>query len=148
MIREFNKQVQIQFIFFIKHSFGVEKLSFALGLLLIFSIIFVICCWLMCSNVVDFGMYCLINPFIFSIAPFYHEEYGSAKQTGAPILLVIFSCKANSKPLSVVIVLITSLYGQSKCMTASASLSAFLPCFYFRISSRLVLRSVRVTIAP
>ena len=54
-------------------SFGVEKLSFSLGLLFIFS-----CTELMKSSVirlksVPFGIYCLISLFAFSIAPFCQE---------------------------------------------------------------------------
>ena len=40
---------------------------------------FVICWWLICSNVSVFGTYCLISPLAFSIALFCHEAYGSVK---------------------------------------------------------------------
>ena len=31
-----------------------------------------------------FGMYCLMSLFVFSMAPFCHEEYESVKYTGTP----------------------------------------------------------------
>ena len=42
--REFNKQVQNYEMFLKKHSFGVEKFNFFLGLSLIFAVNFVIFC--------------------------------------------------------------------------------------------------------
>lgn len=38
-----------------------------------------------------FDIYCLISPFMFSIVPFSHEEYGCAKYTVAPSSLAIIS---------------------------------------------------------
>ena len=46
-----------------------------------------------------FGIYCLISLFVFSIAPFCHEQYGSAKYTGTPKNLVMSLCAANSGPV-------------------------------------------------
>ena len=50
-------------------------------------------------------MYCLISLFVFSIVPFCHEQYGSAKYTGTPKNFVMSLRAANSGPLSVVIFL-------------------------------------------
>lgn len=93
-------------------------------------------------------MYCRMSPFAFSIAPFCHEEYGPAKYTGTPKLLLIISCAANSKPLSVVIVFIRPLKGMSSCFTVSANFLAFLPCFNFLMNSMFVCFSTKVTMAP
>ena len=93
-------------------------------------------------------MYCLTSPFAFSIAPFCHEEYGSAKYTGTPRDLLIISCAANSTPLSVVMDFIFPLNGISSCFTVSANFFAFFPCFNFLINSIFVCFSTKVTIAP
>ena len=37
------------------------------------------------------GMYCLMSPFTFSMAPFCHDEYGSAKYIFVPMLFAIIS---------------------------------------------------------
>ena len=93
-------------------------------------------------------MYCLISPFSFSMPPFCHEEYGSAKYTFTPSPLLIISWHANSVPLSVVIDLICSLNGLSRCITVRANSFAFFPLGSFLMNSMLVLRSISVTIAP
>lgn len=71
--------------------------------------------------------------FTFSMAPFCHEQYKSAKYTmtfSLPLIdspLVISRCAANSHPLSVVIVLSVFLYGNSSLTTAVAVGIGFLP---------------------
>ena len=49
-------------------------------------------------------MYCRINLFVFSTAPFCHEEKESVKQTCTSNCAVIHLCAENSQPLFVVIV--------------------------------------------
>lgn len=77
-------------------------------------------------------MYFLISLLAFSIAPFCHAEYESAKLTTAlpsPLTarcLVISMCAENSHPLSVVMVLTCFLYGSNSPTTTlhpSSSLS-------------------------
>ena len=98
-------------------------------------------------------MYFLMSLFAFSIAPFCHEQYESAKytfpRTFPPLLsiLVISRCAANSQPLSVVIVWTNSLYGKSSLATTLAVGSAFRPHSSFSIIMKLVERSVSVTMA-
>lgn len=74
-----NQQVQYYEINLKNSFFGVEKLSFSLGLRLI-----LYCTSLMYFSErplksVPFGVYCRISLFSFSIAPFCHEAYESAK---------------------------------------------------------------------
>lgn len=74
-----NRQVQYYEINLKNSFFGVEKLSFSLGLRLI-----LYCISLMKSSEssrksVPFGMYWRISLFPFSMAPFCHEAYESAK---------------------------------------------------------------------
>ena len=94
-----------------------------------------------------FGIYCLISLFVFSIAPFCHEQYGSAKYTGTPKYLVISLCAANSGPLSVVMVFRHSLYGSNSFLTAFARGFACFPNGSFRISGILVDFSTGVSMA-
>ena len=92
-------------------------------------------------------MYCLINLFVFSIAPFGHEQYGSAKYTGTPKYLVMSLCAANSGPLSVVMVFRLSLYGSSSFLTTFARGFDSFPNGSFCISSILVDFSTSVSMA-
>ena len=85
-------------------SWGVEKLSFSLSLVLIFFCTFIIKPSVRELISVTLGMYCGINLFVFSTAPFCHEEKESVKQTCTSNCAVIHLCAANSLPLSVVIV--------------------------------------------
>gem|GEM_PF-4392078 len=94
-----------------------------------------------------FGIYCLISLFVFSIAPFCHEQYGSAKYTGTPKNLVMSLCAANSGPLSVVMVFRLSLYGSSSFLTTFARGFACFPNGSFRISGILVDFSTSVSMA-
>ena len=105
-----NQQVQ-NYKTCLKNSlFGVEKFNFSLGLSFNFFCIDIIFLSVYLSNESFLGIYCLISLFVFSIAPFCHEQYGSAKYTGTPKNLVISLCAANSGPLSVVMVFRESLY--------------------------------------
>ena len=67
LVRGFNYQEQIYVIFSYKHSLGVEKLSFSLGLVLILYLLLFVCWLLMFENEVDFVMYCLMSRLIFSM---------------------------------------------------------------------------------
>ena len=99
-----NQQVQNYKTCLKNSHFGVEKFNFSLGLSFNFfciDIILLSVYWLKDSF---FGIYCLINLFVFSIVPFCHEQYGSAKYTGTAKYFVMFLCTANSGPLSVVMV--------------------------------------------
>lgn len=49
-----------------------------------------------------FGKNWRISPFMFSLAPRSHEEYGWAKKRSASSLFAMRSCWANSRPLSAV----------------------------------------------
>ena len=53
-------------------------------------------------------MNCLTYLFIFSLVPRCQGEYGSAKKTLMPVLLVSFLCLENSLPLSKVAVMMWS----------------------------------------
>ena len=57
--------------------FGVEKLSFSLGLAFIFFCIFMIKASVTEAIFIPLGIYCLTSLFVFSIAPFCHDEYES-----------------------------------------------------------------------
>ena len=92
-------------------------------------------------------MYCLISLFVFSIAPFCQEQYGSAKYTGTPKNLVMSLCAANSGPLSVVMVFRLSLYGSSSFLTTFARGFDCFPNGSFCISSILVDFSTSVSMA-
>lgn len=69
---------------------------------------------------VPLGIYCLIRPLIFSLAPRFQEWYGLAKQTFTSSPFAISLCFANSFPLLAVIVYSLSLYGSYALMTVSA----------------------------
>ena len=76
-----------------KTFLGESKLSFLRGLRFIL-------CWILRMKASDkveksvpLGIYCRISLFAFSIAPFCHEEYGSAKNTRFGFL-VPFGAKA------------------------------------------------------
>ena len=93
---------KLQYSFVELIFWGVSKLSFCLGLLLIFFCIIAIFLSVQSSKFACLGIYCLMSLLVFSIAPFCHEEQGSAKQTTAPKCFVMSLCAANSGPLSVV----------------------------------------------
>lgn len=93
------------------------------------------------------GIYCLINLFVFSIAPFCHAAYASAKNIFVFSFEAIISCLQYSEPLSVVIVFTSLRYGNNILITASATPSAFFPLGNLRIIIKLVLRSHSVTMA-
>ena len=99
-----NQQVQNYKTCLKNRHFGVEKFNFSLGLSFNFFCIDIILLSVYWLNESFFGIYCLINLFVFSIDPFCHEQYGSAKYTGTPKYFVMSLCAANSGPLSVVIV--------------------------------------------
>ena len=102
---------KLQYSFVELIFWGVSKLSFCLGLLLIFFCIIAIFLSVQSSKFACLvGIYCLMSLLVFSIAPFCHEEQGSANQTTAPKCFVMSLCAANSGPLSVVMVFICSLY--------------------------------------
>ena len=69
-----NQQVQHYGIFLKKHSAGVRKLSFSLGLALIFFLILAIFPSVTVLMSVPLGIYCLISLFPFSMAPFCHAQ--------------------------------------------------------------------------
>lgn len=77
-----NQQVQRYEIFLKKHSAGVMKLSFSLGLAFIFFLILAIFPSVTVLMSVPLGIYCLTSLFPFSMAPFCHAQYESAKNTG------------------------------------------------------------------
>ena len=81
------------------------------------------------------------------MAPFCHEQYGSAKYTGTPKNLVMSLCAANSGPLSVVMVFRQSLYGSSSLLTTFARGFDCFPKGSFCISSMLVDFSTSVSMA-
>lgn len=54
------------------------------------------------SKAIFFGKNWRISPFMFSLAPRSQEEYGWAKKKSALSCSAISSCRANSRPLSVV----------------------------------------------
>ena len=88
-----NQQVQNYKTCLKNWHFGVEKFNFSLGLSFNFfciDIILLSVYWLKDSF---FGIYCLINLFVFSIVPFCHEQYGSAKYTGTAKYFVILMCR-------------------------------------------------------
>ncbi len=64
-----NQQVQRYKIFLKKTSVGVEKLSFSIGLALIFLLILLIFPSVTLLMSVPLGMYCLMSLFPFSTAP-------------------------------------------------------------------------------
>lgn len=94
-----------------KTFLGVSKLSFLRGLRLILCCIFRMDASDRSEKSVPFGIYCRMSLLAFSIAPFCHDEYESAKNTRLGFL-VPFGANAfeinrwaqNSEPLSVVIV--------------------------------------------
>lgn len=59
--------------------FWFDKSIFFLGLLFNFSVTCAINPLEIPLKSVFLGMYCLMSPFMFSMAPFSHEEYGCAK---------------------------------------------------------------------
>ena len=69
-----NQRVQHYEIFLKKTSAGVEKLSFSLGLALIFFLILVIFPSVTVLMSVPFGIYCRISLLPFSMAPFCHAQ--------------------------------------------------------------------------
>jgi len=75
----FHKQVQSYVILSLMRSLGFSNPFFFLGLLFNFSITCLIYCFVIPQKSVFLGMYCLMSPFMFSMAPFSHDEYGCAK---------------------------------------------------------------------
>ncbi|SFF97244.1 hypothetical protein SAMN05216383_10344 [Prevotella sp. KH2C16] len=71
----FHKQVQSYAIFSLIMFFGLQNPFFFLGLLFNFSIMFLIYSLDIPLKSVFFGMCCLMRPFMFSMAPFSHEQY-------------------------------------------------------------------------
>ena len=69
-----NQRVQHYEKFLKKTSFGVKKLSFSLGLALIFFLTLSIFRSVTVLMSVPFGMYCRINLLAFSMAPFCHAQ--------------------------------------------------------------------------
>ena len=69
-----NQRVQHYEIFLKKTSAGVKKLSFSLGLALIFFLILVIFPSVTVLMSVPFGIYCRISLLPFSMAPFCHAQ--------------------------------------------------------------------------
>lgn len=69
-----NQQVQNYKIFLKDTSFGVLKLSFSLGLALIFFLNLSILASVSVEMSVPFVIYCLTSLFPFSTAPFCHEQ--------------------------------------------------------------------------
>lgn len=145
---EFHKQVQSYLKIFIIISLGVLKSFFFLGLLFNLSIICLMYAFDIPFKSVFFGIYCLISPFMFSIAPFSHEEYGCAKYTLVFKSLAIILCAANSVPLSVVIDLTGSSVFLSILTTVSASGSALFPVSSFSISMKQLFLSTSVRMTP
>ncbi len=96
-----NQQVQYYEIKLKNLFFGVLNFSFSLGLLFILYCTFFIKSSSISLKSVPLGIYCLTSLFMFSIAPFCHEAYESAKKTFVPSALAIFLWHANSVPLSV-----------------------------------------------
>ena len=101
--------------------------KFNFGLALIFLCIILIFCWLTFLKSVPFGMYFLMRPFVFSMPPFCHGAWGSAKYTFMPSFLVMYSWQKNSDPLSVVMVFIHFRYGSNRCTIVLAASFASLP---------------------
>ena len=77
-----NQQVQHYEKALKKHSAGVRKLSFSLGLVLIFFLILAIFPSVTVPMSVPLSIYCLTNLFPFSMVPFCHAQYESVKNTG------------------------------------------------------------------
>jgi hypothetical protein len=71
--------VQSYVILSLMRSFGFLNWFFFLGLLFNFSITCLIYSFVIPLKSVFFGIYCLMSPFMFSMAPFSHEQYGCAK---------------------------------------------------------------------
>lgn len=82
-------------------------------------------------------------------SPFLPGGIRISKKTGTLSLFEMDLCPANSEPLSVVMVLSPcSLYGSKSLQTTLASESVFFPTWSLAARMKLVLRSVRVRIAP
>ena len=135
-----NQQVQNYNILLQNSFLGVSKLSFWLGLELIFFCIIAIFLSVLSSKFACLDIYCLTSQFVFSIAPFCHEEQESAKQTTAPRYFVMSLCTAIQVHCRW-LWFICSLQGRSNLCTCIARGSDFLPCGNFVINSMVVERS-------
>ena len=66
-------------LFSFNHVFGLAKSVFLSWPVFNFSMMFLTYSLEIPLKSVFFGIYCLMSPFMFSMAPFSHEQYGCAK---------------------------------------------------------------------
>ena len=156
VLSRYSQLASAKFRISLKKAFlGLLKFNFFLGLSLILYCTCLINLSVIMLKSVPFGIYCLMSLLAFSIAPFCHEAWESAKYTRLlsflPLVLNAVEMslwEQNSEPLSVVMVLMDCRYGNSSRIATFARAVGFFPCGSRAISSMLVLLSVRVSIAP